>query len=88
MHALINPYRECAHCWLSSQDFGSLQGRKVRLGTSHAALLEGTACSWESGLQEGAHWKLVDLLRPDPGIECQEDVDQPPLDQAPWPQAS
>lgn len=39
-------------------------GETVRLGNSHAALLEGRGDSWEEALQEGARWRLVRVLEP------------------------
>ena len=44
------------------------QGKLVRLGNSHAALLEcaaaGGTSSWAEALQEGSEWRLVHLLQP------------------------
>jgi hypothetical protein len=40
------------------------QGKEVRLGNAHAALLEGRGASWAEALAEGAEWRLVGLLKP------------------------
>lgn len=42
------------------------QGSTVRLETANAALLEGAADSWEAALTEGAAWRLVALVTPEP----------------------
>ncbi|PSC74382.1 phosphoglycerate mutase [Micractinium conductrix] len=42
----------------------SFAGQEVRLGNSHAALLEGRGSSWGEALEDGAPWRLVRLLRP------------------------
>lgn len=40
------------------------QGETVRLGNSHAALLEGRGHSWADALAEGSRWQLVRVLQP------------------------
>ena len=50
--------------WLGGCAPPPLQGETVRLGNSHAALLEGAGASWEEALQEGSTWRLVEVLQP------------------------
>jgi phosphohistidine phosphatase SixA len=58
----LHPSQLCpVWCWLRLL---SLQGETVRLGNSHAALLEGAGASWEEALQEGSTWRLVKVLQP------------------------
>lgn len=40
------------------------QSEVVRLGNSHAALLEGAGHSWEAALAEGSAWRLVAVVQP------------------------
>ena len=40
----------------------TVQGKDVRLGNSHAALLEGRGASWAEAVAEGMQWQLVQVL--------------------------
>lgn len=42
----------------------SFAGKDVRLGNSHAALLEGRGASWAEAVAEGMQWQLVQVLEP------------------------
>eukprot|EP00891_Asterochloris_glomerata_P000341 jgi/Astpho2/341/e_gw1.00010.106.1_t len=59
---------DCIMCLGHNKGFeeaaSSFAGQPVRLGTAHAALLEGVGASWREAFAEGADWKLVGVVSP------------------------